>query len=196
MGTLLAACKAKGEKLSEQTVTFVGAGSAGCGIAEQIIAAMQLEGLDEAQARRRIFMVDRWGLLTDDMSNLLDFQHRLAQKRADLGAWGGQQGDDLALLEVIRNARPTVLIGVSGQRGLFSEEVIRELHSHCKQPLVMPLSNPTSRVEATPQEILNWTDGQALVATGSPFQPVQVGDKRIPIAQCNNAYIFPGIGLG
>ncbi|WP_225013524.1 NAD-dependent malic enzyme, partial [Pseudomonas aeruginosa] len=196
VGTLLAACKAKGEKLSEQTVTFVGAGSAGCGIAEQIIAAMQLEGLDEAQARRRIFMVDRWGLLTDDMSNLLDFQHRLAQKRADLGAWGGQQGDDLALLEVIRNARPTVLIGVSGQRGLFSEEVIRELHSHCKQPLVMPLSNPTSRVEATPQEILNWTDGQALVATGSPFQPVQVGDKRIPIAQCNNAYIFPGIGLG
>ena len=195
-GHLLAACKAKGEKLSEQTVTFVGAGSAGCGIAEQIIAAMQLEGLDEAQARRRIFMVDRWGLLTDDMSNLLDFQHRLAQKRADLGAWGGQQGDDLALLEVIRNARPTVLIGVSGQRGLFSEEVIRELHSHCKQPLVMPLSNPTSRVEATPQEILNWTDGQALVATGSPFQPVQVGDKRIPIAQCNNAYIFPGIGLG
>lgn len=140
VGTLLAACKAKGEKLSEQTVTFVGAGSAGCGIAEQIIAAMQLEGLDEAQARRRIFMVDRWGLLTDDMSNLLDFQHRLAQKRADLGAWGGQQGDDLALLEVIRNARPTVLIGVSGQRGLFSEEVIRELHSHCKQPLVMPLS--------------------------------------------------------
>ncbi|PXC05371.1 NAD-dependent malic enzyme, partial [Pseudomonas aeruginosa] len=127
---------------------------------------------------------------------LLDFQHRLAQKSADLGAWGGQQGDDLALLEVIRNARPTVLIGVSGQRGLFSEEVIRELHSHCKQPLVMPLSNPTSRVEATPQEILNWTDGQALVATGSPFQPVQVGDKRIPIAQCNNAYIFPGIGLG
>ncbi len=196
VGTLLAACKAKGEKLSKQTVTFVGAGSAGCGIAEQIIAAMQLEGLDEAQARRRIFMVDRWGLLTDDMSNLLDFQHRLAQKRADLGAWGGQQGDDLALLEVIRNARPTVLIGVSGQRGLFSEEVIRELHSHCKQPLVMPLSNPTSRVEATPQEILNWTDGQALVATGSPFQPVQVGDKRIPIAQCNNAYIFPGIGLG
>ncbi len=96
VGTLLAACKAKGEKLSEQTVTFVGAGSAGCGIAEQIIAAMQLEGLDEAQARRRIFMVDRWGLLTDDMSNLLDFQHRLAQKRADLGAWGGQQGDDLA----------------------------------------------------------------------------------------------------
>ncbi|MHB0775978.1 NAD-dependent malic enzyme [Halomonas sp. WWR20] len=195
LGTLLAACKAKNEKLSEQRVTFVGAGSAGCGIAEQIVAAMTSEGLNEDQARARVFMVDRYGLLTDDMSNLLNFQRKLAQKRADLDDWDNNSGD-LALLDVVRNAKPTIMIGVSGQRGLFTEEVIKTMHEHCPAPLVMPLSNPTSRVEATPQEILTWTHGDALVATGSPFQPVVLGERKIPIAQCNNSYIFPGVGLG
>ncbi|WP_106475979.1 NAD-dependent malic enzyme [Phytohalomonas tamaricis] len=195
LGTLLSACKAKNEKLSEQRVTFVGAGSAGCGIAEQIIEAMVAEGLSEAQARARVFMVDRYGLLTDDMTNLVNFQRRLVQKRSDLDDWDKSEGD-LALLDVVRNAKPTILIGVSGQRGLFTEEVIKTMHEHCPAPLVMPLSNPTSRVEATPQEILTWTNGAALVATGSPFQPVTIGNKKIPIAQCNNSYIFPGVGLG
>ncbi|GAB2779074.1 NAD-dependent malic enzyme [Halomonas shantousis] len=195
LGTLLAACKAKGEKLSDQRVTFVGAGSAGCGIAEQIVAAMVAEGLDEAQARARIFMVDRYGLLTDDMSNLPNFQRKLTQKRGDLAVWD-TDSRDLALTDVVRNARPTIMIGVSGQRGLFTEEVIKTMHAHCPAPLIMPLSNPTSRVEATPQEILTWTGGDALVATGSPFPPVTLGERKIPIAQCNNSYIFPGVGLG
>lgn len=188
VGTLLAACKAKGEKVGDQRVAFVGAGSAGCGIAEQIVLAMQSEGLSEAEARARIFMVDRYGLLTTDMEGLHDFQARLAH---DAGKW-----NDTSLLGVVEQAKPTVLIGVSGQRGLFTKEVIQALHAGCSQPLVMPLSNPTSKVEATPEEILVWTEGQALVATGSPFAPVEYRGKRYPIAQCNNSYIFPGIGLG
>jgi malate dehydrogenase (oxaloacetate-decarboxylating) len=196
VGTLLAACKAKGETLAQQKVVFVGAGSAGCGIAEHIIAAMQIEGLSESAARQRIFMVDRYGLLTDGMDNLLDFQRRLAQKASDVEGWIAGDEAFPTLLDVVSNAGATVLIGVSGQRGLFTEQVIRELHKHCPKPLVMPLSNPTSKVEATPEEILRWTDGNALVATGSPFAPVVINGRTIHIAQCNNSYIFPGIGLG
>ncbi|WP_348762010.1 NAD-dependent malic enzyme [uncultured Salinisphaera sp.] len=196
VGSLLAACKAKGEKVSEQTITFVGAGSAGCGIAEQIVVAMTEEGLSEAEARARIFMIDRVGLLTDDVDGLYDFQARLAQKSEAIADWPTPPRDDAALMRVIENAKPTVLIGVSGQRGLFSEEIVKTMHAGCEHPFIMPLSNPTSRVEATPQDILTWTDGAALVATGSPFDDVVIGDRRIPIAQCNNAYIFPGVGLG
>jgi malate dehydrogenase (oxaloacetate-decarboxylating) len=195
VGTLLAACKVKNQKLGEQVVTFVGAGSAGCGIAEHIVAAMMIEGLSESEARKRIFMVDRFGLLTEDMTGLHDFQLRLAHKAADVQGWA-RDDNGIALLEVVKQAKPTILIGVSGQRGLFTEAVVRELYSHCKQPLIMPLSNPTSRVEATPAEVLEWTEGNALVATGSPFAPVEINGRSVHIAQCNNAYIFPGIGLG
>lgn len=196
VGTLMAACKAKQETLGQQKVVFLGAGSAGCGIAEHIIAAMQVEGLSEAEARKRIFMVDRFGLLTEGMDNLLDFQKRLAQQPGDVAGWASAGQDYASLLDVVSQAGATVLIGVSGQRGLFSEEVIRELHKHCPRPLVMPLSNPTSKVEVTPEEVLRWTDGQALVATGSPFAPVSINGRTVHIAQCNNSYIFPGIGLG
>ncbi|GAB3352130.1 MULTISPECIES: NAD-dependent malic enzyme [Chromohalobacter] len=193
VGTLLAACKTKGEALKDQTIAFLGAGSAGCGIAEQIVVAMTMEGLSEAEARRRVYMVDRFGLLTSDMEGLYDFQQRLAHETATLSDWDTQARD---LLDVVRNAKPSVLIGVSGQSGLFTEEVIKTLHAGCAQPLVMPLSNPTSKVEAVPQDLLDWTQGEALVATGSPFPPVRVGERDVAIAQCNNAYIFPGIGLG
>ncbi|MBL3040511.1 oxaloacetate-decarboxylating malate dehydrogenase, partial [Klebsiella pneumoniae] len=182
-------------QLSEQKIVFLGAGSAGCGIAEQIIAQIVREGLSEEEARQRVFMVDRFGLLTDGMPNLLPFQNKLVQKREQLQSWD-TTSEALSLLEVVRNVKPNILIGVSGQPGLFTEEIIREMHKHCPRPIVMPLSNPTSRVEATPQNILSWTDGEALVATGSPFSPVTVKGKQYPIAQCNNSYIFPGIGLG
>ncbi|WP_407069965.1 NAD-dependent malic enzyme [Marinobacter sp.] len=191
LATLLAACKTKDEKVSEQTVVFLGAGSAGCGIAEQIIVAMTNEGLSEREARERIYMVDRDGLLTSDIKGLQDFQTALAQAPARIKDWSGRE-----LLDVVNQAKPTVLIGVSGQHGLFTEEVIKTMHAGCSQPLVMPLSNPTSRVEATPADILAWTNGDALVAAGSPFKPVELNGKTYPIAQCNNAYIFPGIGLG
>ncbi len=195
LGSLIAASHAAGSQLRDQTVTFLGAGSAGCGIAEQIIAQMISEGLSEEQARARVFMVDRFGLLTDKLPNLLDFQSKLVQKSDALQSWN-LTSDSISLQDVVRNAKPTVLIGVSGQPGLFTEELIREMHKHCARPIVMPLSNPTSRVEARPEDIINWTDGAALVATGSPFSPVSYKEKLYPIAQCNNSYIFPGIGLG
>ncbi|XCW74029.1 NAD-dependent malic enzyme [Kosakonia cowanii] len=197
VGTLIAASRAAGSQLSDQKIVFLGAGSAGCGIAEQIIAQTQREGLSEEAARQKVFMVDRFGLLTDGMPNLLPFQTGLVQKRENLQNWDiNVQNEAISLLDVVRNVKPDILIGVSGQTGLFTEEIIREMHKHCPRPIVMPLSNPTSRVEATPQDIISWTNGMALVATGSPFAPVQFQDKVFPIAQCNNAYIFPGIGLG
>ncbi|MGF1690008.1 NAD-dependent malic enzyme [Photobacterium kagoshimensis] len=195
VGSLLAACKAAGSKLSEQRVTFLGAGSAGCGIAEAIIAQMVSEGISDAQARSQVYMVDRWGLLIDDMPNLLNFQSKLVQKRTTINKWD-IENNNVSLLDVMRNAKPTILIGVSGVPGLFSEDVIREMHQHCERPIIFPLSNPTSRVEATPADLIEWTDGNALVATGSPFEPVIHNGKTYPIAQCNNSYIFPGIGLG
>lgn len=195
LGTLIAASRAAGSRLRDQNVVFLGAGSAGCGIAEQIIAQMKSEGLSDEEARAKVFMVDRFGLLTDKLPNLLSFQSKLVQKSENLASWH-LDSDAISLMDVVRNAKPDILIGVSGQPGLFSEEIIREMHSHCARPIVMPLSNPTSRVEATPADILAWTDGAALVATGSPFAPVTLHDKTYPIAQCNNSYIFPGIGLG
>ncbi|EGR0396722.1 NAD-dependent malic enzyme [Vibrio parahaemolyticus] len=195
VGSLLAACKAAGTQLSKQRITFLGAGSAGCGIAEAIIAQMVSEGISDEKARSQVYMVDRWGLLQEGMPNLLDFQQRLVQKHNNTKEWENE-GNGFSLLDVMRNAKPTVLIGVSGAPGLFSQEVIEEMHKHCKRPIVFPLSNPTSRVEATPNDIIRWTNGEALVATGSPFDPVVHEGRTYPIAQCNNSYIFPGIGLG
>ncbi|WP_338589652.1 NAD-dependent malic enzyme [Shewanella khirikhana] len=195
VGSLLAACKAANTQLSAQRIAFLGAGSAGCGIAEAIVAQMVSEGISDEQARSQVFMVDRWGLLLDNMPNLLPFQQKLAQKVDTVNQWQ-DFSDNMSLLNVVNNAKPTVLIGVSGAPGLFTEEIIRAMHSHCERPIVFPLSNPTSRVEATPKDILHWTNGQALVATGSPFEPVVVDDVTYDIAQCNNSYIFPGIGLG
>ncbi|HHG3258336.1 TPA: NAD-dependent malic enzyme [Vibrio parahaemolyticus] len=195
VGSLLAACKAAGTQLSKQRITFLGAGSAGCGIAEAIIAQMVSEGISDEKARSQVYMVDRWGLLQEGMPNLLDFQQRLVQKHSNTKEWENE-ANGFSLLDVMRNAKPTVLIGVSGAPGLFSQEVIEEMHKHCKRPIVFPLSNPTSRVEATPNDIIRWTNGEALVATGSPFDPVVHEGRTYPIAQCNNSYIFPGIGLG
>ncbi|PKH04725.1 NAD-dependent malic enzyme [Moritella sp. Urea-trap-13] len=195
LGSLMAACRAAKTKLSEQKVTFLGAGSAGCGIAEQIVAQMKSEGLSDSQARARVFMVDRFGVLTDKMPNLLDFQQKLVQHQGLRDEWN-IDSDVISLLDVMVHAKPSILIGVSGQPGLFTEQVIKAMAANTERPIVFPLSNPTSRVEATPQDIIRWTEGRALVATGSPFPPVSYGDELITIAQCNNSYIFPGIGLG
>ncbi len=194
VGALLAACKAKGEVLSEQIISFAGAGSAGCGIAEQIIAQMCTEGLTPEQARNRIFMVDRCGLLTDNMTDLHDFQHALAQPVMLTENWQCH-GEHPGLLTVMREAKPTILIGVSGQTGLFTKRLIETMVSYCSRPIIFPLSNPSSQVEATPAQLIEWTKGQALLATGSPFAPVHYGDQAFSIPQCNNSYIFPGIGL-
>lgn len=195
VGTLLAACKVKGVQLSQQKVVFVGAGSAGCGIAEQIIQQMIAEGISDEQARQQVFMVDRFGLLTEGMEGLRDFQAALAQPRSALETWE-HSGDYPSLLDVMHCAQPTILIGVSGQPGLFTEQVVRAMHQYTSAPIIFPLSNPSRQIEAHPAHIIEWTDGQAIVATGSPFDPVKFQGQEFPIAQCNNSYIFPGIGLG
>ena len=195
VGTLLAACQSKSEQLSTQTIAFVGAGSAGCGIAEQIISQMISEGISAEQARKQVFMIDRYGLLTADMSDLRDFQNKLAQATDVTKNWD-ITGDYASIVEVINGAKPSILIGVSGQAGLFTEQVITAMKSHCKLPIIFPLSNPSRQVEATPNQVINWTQGQVIIATGSPFEPIEYQGKTFPIAQCNNSYIFPGIGLG
>lgn len=194
VGTLLAACKKKGERLRDQYVTFAGAGSAGCGIAEQVILQMVLEGLDEAQARKQVCIMNRYGMVIDSM-DLLDFQKTLAQPASLVGEWQ-VEGQTANLLEVVTHFKTTVLVGVSGQAGLFTEPVVKAMLANNDQPIVLPLSNPTSKVEALPKDVLRWTDGKAIVATGSPFTPVHLNGTNYPIAQCNNSYIFPGVGLG
>ncbi len=195
LGTILAACKLKNQTLSQMKVVFVGAGSAGCGIAEMLIAQMRREGLSDEQARKQVFMIDRYGLVTEGMEGLRDFQQKLQQQREDLEDWQFS-GDYPSLLDVVNCAQPDVLIGVSGQPGLFTEQVVKAMKKHCDLPIIFPLSNPSRQVEARPEQVIEWTDGEVIIATGSPFKPVEYKGKSYPIAQCNNSYIFPGIGLG
>ena len=195
VGSLLAACRVKDVKLSDQKVVFVGAGSAGCGIAEQIISQMVSEGISDEQARSQVYMVDRFGLLTEGMEGLRDFQAALVQQKDALTDWQ-YSGDFASLLDVMHCAKPDILIGVSGQPGLFTEQVIKAMHSGCEQPIIFPLSNPSRQVEAHPIDVIEWTNGQAIVATGSPFGEVEYNGEKFIIPQCNNSYIFPGIGLG
>ena len=195
LGTILAACRVTGLRLSEMKVVFVGAGSAGCGIAEMLIQQMISEGLSEQDARQQMFMVDRFGLVTEGMQGLRDFQQKLEQKQSDLASWN-YSGEYPSLLDVVNCAKPSILIGVSGQPGLFTEQVVRAMRQHCEQPIIFPLSNPSRQVEARPEQVIEWTEGNVVIATGSPFPDVEYGDQIFPIAQCNNSYIFPGIGLG
>ena len=195
VGSLLAACRSKQVKLSEQKIAFVGAGSAGCGIAEQIITQMISEGISPEQARNQIYMVDRFGLLTDGMADLRDFQQKLVHNQTSLEQWK-YSGEYASLLDVVHCAKPDILIGVSGQSGLFTEQIIRAMKQHCALPIIFPLSNPSRQVEATPEQVIEWTNGDVIIATGSPFSAVEYQGKKYPIVQCNNSYIFPGIGLG
>ena len=195
-GTMMAAAKVAGERLSDQNVAFLGAGSAGCGIAEQLIAVMVKEGLSEADARHRFFMVDRPGLLHDGMGELLPFQQKLLQPQQHVKDWASDANAGISLMDVVQHARPTILVGVSAQPGLFTEEIVKTMASYASRPMIFPMSNPTSRIEAIPEDIIRWTEGRALVATGSPFEPVTYQDREYPIAQSNNSYIFPGMGLG
>ena len=194
-GTLITACKQKNERLVDQKICFAGAGSAGCGIASHLIAHMRKEGLSENEAKQRIYMVDRHGLLTTDSEDLHDFQHELARDHEEAIRWLEESGQ-VSLLGVMKHVKPTVLVGVSGQFNLFTEPVIREMSAHVERPIVFPLSNPTSLAEATPKDVIEWSEGRAIVATGSPFDSVEHEGRTHSIAQCNNSYIFPGVGLG
>src|SRR5258708_1974327 len=195
-GTLLSAINVTGMPLSEQRIAVMGAGSAGCGIASLILQAMVEGGLAEDEATRRFFMVDRDGLLVDGMTGIEPFQKPLLQKKAAVEGWVLDHPDKIALLDVVRHAKPTVLIGVSGQPGAFSQTIVRAMAEHNARPVVFPLSNPTSRAEATPEDLETWTEGRAVVGTGSPFPPLTRDGARFKVDQTNNSYIFPGVGLG
>jgi malate dehydrogenase (oxaloacetate-decarboxylating) len=195
-GALLSAVGVTGRRLRDQRVAILGAGSAGCGIAEQLAAAMVAEGLPEPESRGRFFLLNRSGLLHDGMDGLRPTQRRFAQPKDRVIGWRPAADRPIGLLDVIEHAQPTILIGASGQPHAFTEAVIRALAGHVERPIIFPLSNPTSRVEAAPADLIAWTDGRALIATGSPFADVTAGGRRYPIAQCNNSYVFPGIGLG
>jgi malate dehydrogenase (oxaloacetate-decarboxylating) len=193
VGTIVAASRANKRKLSDSNLVFVGAGSAGCGIAEQAVRWMTREGISEEEARSRIWMIDRYGLVMDDTPDLLPFQRAFAGRQGSL--WG-IQGRAPTLFEVVKNIKPQVLIGASGQPGLFTQDVIEVMVLGLECFIIFSLSNPTSRVEAMPRDIISWTNGRAIVATGSPFDPVDFEGKSYTISQCNNSYIFPGLGLG
>jgi len=194
--TLLAAVNATGVPLKDQTIALFGSGGAGVGIANLILSAMQEEGLSEAQARSRIYAFNRYGLLVEDGRGIRDSQTPWVRPRADVAGWQLASSEDVSLLDVVRNAGVTALVGTSAQAGAFTEEMVRAMASHTPRPIIFPLSNPTSCAEATPEDLLHWTDGRAIVGTGSPFAPVEVNGKLVPIAQTNNSYIFPGLALG
>jgi malate dehydrogenase (oxaloacetate-decarboxylating) len=193
LGALSAAATATGSRLRDQTVVMLGAGSAGAGVSEQIVRAMVADGLSDAEARARVYVVDVNGLLTVDRRDLSEAQRRLAQPRAAVAAADPESAPRLR--DVVSAVHPTALLGFSSAAGAFGEEVVRSMGAHVTRPIIMPLSNPTSRSEARPQDLADWTDGRALIATGSPFPPMQIGDKLVPVAQCNNVFAFPGIGL-
>ena len=194
-GTILSALEVTKHPLSDMRIAMLGAGSAGLGITLQLQKTMVREGLTEAEAKQRCFVIDQEGLLCDDRANLNETLKPLAQNRQDLSTWDCATAESIGLADVVRNAKPNVLVGVTGVAGLFTEEIVRDMANHVDRPIIFPLSNPTSRAEATPANLLNWTDGKALVATGSPFDPVTHAGKEYTIAQCNNSYIFPAMGL-
>ncbi|MBJ8103099.1 MULTISPECIES: oxaloacetate-decarboxylating malate dehydrogenase [Bacillus cereus group] len=194
LAAVLSAVKASGVPLSEHRVVVFGAGTAGIGIADQVRDAMVRVGLSDEESHNRFWCIDRSGLVTDNMEDLLDFQIPYARKEAEVSEW--KQNGVIGLAEVVKHVKPTILIGTSTVAGAFKEEIIKEMASHIERPIILPMSNPTPLAEAKPADLIEWTEGRALVATGSPFEPVTYNGVTYVIGQSNNALIFPGLGLG
>lgn len=197
---VMAAVRAIGGKMKDQKVVILGAGSAAMGIGDQIVMAMRQEGVDLVSARAKIWLVDSQGLVLKERPNLESGKTRFAQSTERTAEWTVADRAQIHLAETVRHVRPTILIGTSAQPNVFTEDIVRVMASDTPRPMprpiIFPLSNPTSKCEAAPADLLAWTDGRALVATGSPYAPVAIGGKTRSIGQCNNAYIFPGMGLG
>ncbi|HFJ9450726.1 NAD-dependent malic enzyme [Bacillus anthracis] len=194
LAAVLSAVKASGVPLSEHRVVVFGAGTAGIGIADQVRDAMVRVGVSEEESYKRFWCIDRNGLVTDNMEDLLDFQIPYARKEAEVSEW--KQNGAIGLAEVVKHVKPTILIGTSTVAGAFKEEIIKGMASHVERPIILPMSNPTPLAEAKPADLIEWTEGRALVATGSPFEPVTYNGVTYVIGQSNNALIFPGLGLG
>jgi malate dehydrogenase (oxaloacetate-decarboxylating) len=196
LGAVLGASKVARKSIKEHQIVFVGAGSAAIGVADYLRFAMVEEGLSENEARARFWIVDKDGLLNSDRLDLSIEQKTYARARNEIADWPRNQHGQVGFAEVIGKVDATVLIGLSTVKGMFSEAIVRGMGKKTERPIIFPLSNPTSRSEAEPSDLLAWTEGRALIASGSPFAPVKYGGKSIEIAQCNNVFIFPAVGLG
>jgi malate dehydrogenase (oxaloacetate-decarboxylating) len=197
LAAVLAGARASQTPLTQHRVVIFGSGTAGIGIADQLYEAMTSQGLDAAAARARFWCLDRQGLLTGDMTGLRDFQVPYARPAAEVGDWPGHgTASGIGLAEVVSRVHPTILVGTSTVHGAFTEQIVREMAAHVDRPVIMPMSNPTSLSEATPADLMDWTGGRALIATGSPFGPVTYNGVAYQIGQANNALVFPGLGLG
>jgi malate dehydrogenase (oxaloacetate-decarboxylating) len=193
---LLAAVHVTGTKLSEQRVVILGAGSAATGITEQIVGAMETEGYSLEEARRSIWLVDSHGLVHTGRSGLEAEKAPYAQPQERMAGWSTSHSEQIGLQEVVTQVHPTILIGTAASAGAFTEAIVREMARHVKRPIIFPLSNPTSKSEAAPADLIAWTEGRALIATGSPYPEILYSGQTITIGQCNNMFIFPGMGLG
>jgi malate dehydrogenase (oxaloacetate-decarboxylating) len=191
VAAILAGLRVARTRASEQRVVIFGAGTAGMGIADQIRTIMVNDGLAADEATRRFWAIDKQGLLLDDMNDLRDFQQPYARPASEVTAWGST---DLA--GVVANVHPTIIVGTSTVGGAFTEAIVREMARHVERPLIFPLSNPTERIEAIPADLIKWTDGRALIGTGTPWAPVPYKGIDYVIGQANNALVYPGIGLG
>ena len=196
LGAILGAISVTGKTMKEQQIVFFGAGSAATGVADELREAMKLEGLSNTEARERLWFIDSKGLIHSGRIDLTSEKQSYAQPQDRvLKLFETAQGQ-IGLSDIIAKIDATILIGLSTVAGAFSEPIVREMARKVERPIIFPLSNPTSKSEATAEDLVRWTDGRALVATGSPFVPVNYGGRQIPIAQCNNVYIFPAMGLG
>ncbi|MFQ6537120.1 MULTISPECIES: oxaloacetate-decarboxylating malate dehydrogenase [Aphanothece] len=192
---VLAACQGLGQELTQQRIVIFGAGTAGCGIADRLVRLLEAAGLEPAEARARLWAIDRAGLLIEGEPDIPPAAQTFARPAAERGLFQAGGDGGIGLLEVVRRVRPTVLIGTSTVRGAFSREVVEAMASATPRPVILPLSNPTSLAEATPADLLQWTDGRVLVATGSPFAPVPWEGVPRVIGQCNNCFLYPGLGF-
>jgi malate dehydrogenase (oxaloacetate-decarboxylating) len=197
LAAILSGLKRSRGRLADQHVVIFGAGTAGVGIAEQLRDALISDGLDEEEARRRFWLIGRHGLLLESLNVAMhDHQRPWARRDEEIADWTIEEPGTVTLNDVIRNVKATILIGTSGQPGAFTENMIRNMALGCQNPIILPLSNPTELVEAEPWDIMQWTGGRALVATGSAFDPVTYAWSTHYIGQANNAFVFPGLGLG
>jgi len=196
LAALIAAVSQAGSRFADQKVVIFGAGTAGVGIADEIVGAMVRDGLTEAEALSRIWLLNSKGLITDESKNLEPFQLRYIKPMSLIADWNRTEGSKITLRDVVFNLHPTILIGTSTQPKTFTEEIVREMARHAPRPIIFPLSNPTTKAEAWPEDLLIWTDGRALIATGTPFADVNFRNSRRRIGNCNNAFIFPGLALG
>lgn len=195
LAAALSAVRTAGSRMRDQRIIIHGAGTAGVGIADVLRSAMIRDGLTPQEATARIYALGRHGLLVTGNPQLRDFQLPYARPTAEVENWAGS-GVPITLAEVVNRVRPTILIGTSAQTGAFTQDIVQDMATHTRRPTIMPLSNPTSRCEALPEDLIGWTNGRALVATGSPFPPVTHQGCTYHIAQANNALVFPGLGLG